>query len=233
MKEISDIRRENLQFLIDRSGSIAGLNEALGRKRNDSTLSQILHRVKDSKTGTPKAMGSRLARGIETSLNLGYGWMDSDHSSSLPEHTDGLIHLKHLSISACCGERGIANYEEETYIDNMAVSREWFHQNINRMREQGYELITAQGDSMEPTLKNGDLVVIDRRDTDITRRDGIFAVVIDGDLYIKRVQKVPGLLKFISDNKLYDSFEIRLAEVENRVYVCGRVVNSMNLRKYD
>ena len=65
------------------------------------------------------------------------------------------------------------------------------------------------------------------------RRDGVFCVLIDNDLYLKRVQRVPGSLRFISDNRLYDPFEIRLAEVESRVIVFGRMVNSLNLKRYD
>lgn len=100
------------------------------------------------------------------------------------------------------------------------------------MREQGYELITASGDSMEPTFRNGDLIVVDRQDSDL-KRDGVFCVLVDGDLYVKRVQRIPGAILFISDNSLYRPFEIPLKEVEFRLQVLGRVVNSMNLKRYD
>lgn len=174
-----------------------------------------------------------MAREIETKLSLGYGWMDADHSNEAFPEDDDLIYLRRLNVSACCGAAGVQNYEDEAYVDLMGVSRVWFKENINQIRENGYEIITAAGDSMEPTLKNGDLVVIDRFDTEITKRDGVFCVLIDNDLYLKRVQRVPGSLRFISDNRLYDPFEIRLAEVESRVIVFGRMVNSLNLKRYD
>lgn len=174
-----------------------------------------------------------MAREIETKLSLGYGWMDADHSREAFPEEDDLIYLRRLNVSACCGASGVQNYEDEAYVDLMSVSRVWFKENINQIRENGYEIITAAGDSMEPTLKNGDLVVIDRFDTEITKRDGVFCVLIDNDLYLKRVQRVPGSLRFISDNRLYDPFEIRLAEVESRVIVFGRMVNSLNLKRYD
>ena len=41
MKTIYDTRHENLLRLIDQFGSIASLNEALGRKRNDASLALI------------------------------------------------------------------------------------------------------------------------------------------------------------------------------------------------
>ena len=85
---------------------------------------------------------------------------------------------------------------------------------------------------MEPTFRNGDLIVVDRQDRDL-KRDGVFCVIVDGAQYVKRVQRIPGAVLFNSDNSLYRPFEIPLKEVEFRLQVLGRVVNSMNLKRYD
>lgn len=233
MRSVNDVRKENLIVLRERFKTLANLNLAIGKKKTDSTLSQIINGAKDTRSGNVKNLGDRLAREMETKLSLGYGWMDADHSNEAFPEDDDLIYLRRLNVSACCGASGVQNYEDEAYVDLMGVSRVWFKENISQIRENGYEIITAAGDSMEPTLKNGDLVVIDRFDTEITKRDGVFCVLIDNDLYLKRVQRVPGSLRFISDNRLYDPFEIRLAEVESRVIVFGRMVNSLNLKRYD
>lgn len=233
MRPVSEIRRENLELLIEEEGTIPALNEKLGRRRNDPSLSFIRAQSVRSSTGKPYLMGDKLARDIESKLKLGRGWMDADHSNEAFPEDDDLIYLRRLNVSACCGASGVQNYEDEAYVDLMGVSRVWFKENISQIRENGYEIITAAGDSMEPTLKNGDLVVIDRFDTEITKRDGVFCVLIDNDLYLKRVQRVPGSLRFISDNRLYDPFEISLSEVESRVIVFGRMVNSLNLKRYD
>lgn len=230
MRSVKEIRRENLQFLVEKYGSMKKLNEALGRK--DNSLTQILNESVHSVYGYKRTMGDKLARSIEEKLCLGYGWLDADHSNeAFPEEVD-LIYLRKLNVEASCGS-GIQNYEDEAFVDTLSVSRQWFEENIDKVRKNGYEIITASGDSMEPTLKNGDLVVIDRLDTAITKRDGVFCVLIDNDLYLKRVQKMPGVLRFISDNRLYDPFEIKLGEIESRVVVFGRMVNSLNLKKYE
>lgn len=233
MRSVNDVRKENLIVLRERFKTLANLNLAIGKKKTDSTLSQIINGAKDTRSGNVKNLGDRLAREMETKLSLGYGWMDADHSNEVFPEDDDLIYLRRLNVSACCGDRGIQNYQDEAYVDQMGVSRMWFKENIDQIRENGYDIITASGDSMEPTLKNGDLVVIDRFDTEITKRDGVFCLLIDNDLYIKRVQRVPGSLRFISDNRLYDPFEISLSEVESRVIVFGRMVNSLNLKRYD
>lgn len=233
MRSVADIRKENLIVLRERFKTLADLNRALGRGNRDSTISQVINGIKDTRTGKPKNLGDRLAREIEAKLSLGYGWMDVDHANDAFPEEDDLIYLRRLNVQACCGERGVQNYDDESYVDLMGVSRVWFRDNISQVRQNGYEIITASGDSMEPTLKNGDLVVLDRWDTEITKRDGVFCVLIDNDLYLKRVQKVPGCLMFLSDNKLYHPFEIPLNEVNSRVVVLGRMVNSLNLMRYD
>lgn len=232
MKTSTEIRRENLNILIERYGSIANLNAQLGRNRKDATLSQIRKGSVHSGTGRPRIMGDTMAREIETKLSLGYGWMDADHSNEAFPEEDDLIYLRRLNVSACCGSAGIQNYEDDAFVEQIQVSRPWFQENISKIREQGYELITASGDSMEPTFRNGDLIVVDRQDRDL-KRDGVFCVLVDGDLYVKRVQRIPGAVLFISDNSLYRPFEIPIKEVEFRLQVLGRVVNSMNLKRYD
>lgn len=83
MKTVSEIRRENLVFLIEMYGSIAKLNLVLGRGRKDGTLSQIKNRAINSASGAKRNMGNVLAREIEKKLNLELGWMDEEHPEKL------------------------------------------------------------------------------------------------------------------------------------------------------
>ena len=74
------------------------------------------------------------------------------------------------------------------------------------------EMIFAQGDSMLPTIEGGDSLLVDHSRTDIY--DGkIYCVRIDGQLYAKRLQKIPpNKVVVVSDNPKYRSFEIDLTE---------------------
>lgn len=70
------------------------------------------------------------------------------------------------------------------------------------------EMIFSQGDSMSPTIEGGDSLLVDR-----TRRmiyDGkIYCIRMDGQLYVKRLQKIPpNTIRVVSDNDKYRSFEI-------------------------
>ena len=53
------------------------------------------------------------------------------------------------------------------------------------------EIIPIRGDSMEPDLKDGDRVIVDRTDVNL-RQGGIFAVLDAGELIVKQVELVRG-----------------------------------------
>ena len=75
------------------------------------------------------------------------------------------------------------------------------------------DVIFSSGDSMYPTIEGGDCLVVDKSKTDIY--DGkIYCVRIDGQLYAKRLQKIPpDKIKVISDNKeKYDPFYVDLSK---------------------
>lgn len=74
------------------------------------------------------------------------------------------------------------------------------------------EMIIASGDSMEPTIEGGDSLLIDTSQKEVY--DGrIYCVRIEGQLYAKRLQKIPpSTIVVISDNQKYKSFEINFSQ---------------------
>lgn len=93
--------------------------------------------------------------------------------------------------------------------------------NINK---NSSEIIFASGDSMHPTIQGGDSLLIDRSKTEV--HDGrIYCVRIDGQVYAKRLQKIPpATIVVISDNPKYKSFEINLsAELDYDFEIIGEI----------
>jgi phage repressor protein C with HTH and peptisase S24 domain len=78
--------------------------------------------------------------------------------------------------------------------------------------------LQVRGDSMEPTLKDGDLVVCD---THGWQGDGIYVIQMDGEGFVKRLTRRPGRLVIISDNSVYHPYEESLESQALRVV--GRV----------
>lgn len=86
------------------------------------------------------------------------------------------------------------------------------------------DIVRVRGDSMEPTLWDGDRVIVDRTDTDV-RVDGIFAILDEGSLIIKQVEIVRGTdpveIVCKSRNPAYSTFNLVL---DGNSRVIGRVV---------
>lgn len=85
MGTASENRLRWLAHLVQQHGGVAALNRALQRGERDATLSQILNKAPNSKTGAPRRMGDKLARGIEQKLGLDHGVMDTEWRPTLFE----------------------------------------------------------------------------------------------------------------------------------------------------
>lgn len=98
-------------------------------------------------------------------------------------------------------ERETASYSiSKKLVDDLGISR------------NQTEMIFAHGDSMLPTIEGGDSLLVDHTRTEIY--DGkIYCVRIEGQLYAKRLQKIPpNIVRVVSDNDKYRSFEIDLSK---------------------
>lgn len=83
------------------------------------------------------------------------------------------------------------------------------------------------GDSMSPELESGDTVLVDRGRTNIAG-DGIYVISVDGMLYCKRLQLLPGRkLRVISINQAYEPYDVSLPDEHGQsdhIEIIGRVV---------
>lgn len=91
------------------------------------------------------------------------------------------------------------------------------------------EFIESHGDSMEPTIQDGDLLLIDRG-IDRVKSNGIYVLVAQGLVLVKRLQLlIGGSLLIISDNPKYEREVVKpdaVADlrVEGRVRWYGRAI---------
>jgi len=140
--------------------------------------------------------------------------------SSLIDSTDKYWIKYYPSINVSAG--GGAYDEDENY---EKLDMPDFFVNIVGGTEnlKNIEAINVTGDSMEPTLNNGNIIFIDKTKND-TAKDGIYAFVNENGLFVKRIQKrVDGALDVISDNKEYPVQTVDKGEIT----VLGKVVSSI------
>lgn len=85
-------------------------------------------------------------------------------------------------------------------------------------------LMRVSGDSMSPSIEDGDIVLIDQsQNQPLPGR--IYAVGVEDMVYLKRVDAAPGKLKLYSDNTFYEPLEIITQEqCEENVRIIGRAV---------
>ncbi len=77
-------------------------------------------------------------------------------------------------------------------------------------------IISVKGESMEPTLLDNDIVLLDMSKTNLSY-DGLFVIRFDDALHVKRVGRSPkkGHITIISDNKdLYPPMTAAVADIE-------------------
>ncbi|MGE4310271.1 LexA family transcriptional regulator [Desulfovibrio sp.] len=87
-------------------------------------------------------------------------------------------------------------------------------------------LMSVTGDSMRPTLENGDLALVNTAQTDVVS-GGIYAVGVDDSVLIKRLDKRPGKIVLVSDNRdAYAPQELDMTDevVRDSLRVIGRVL---------
>ncbi|MNZ81990.1 putative HTH-type transcriptional regulator [compost metagenome] len=135
-------------------------------------------------------------------------------ATALDEDRFALVPLYDVTVSA---GHGLLNGEENKLAD-LAFTRYWL--NKAGLRLSQLAAIRVKGDSMEPTIRGGDTILVDMAHTLI--QDGQVFVIRDGDtLLVKRLQrKLGGVIRVISDNRLYPEFETAADTLE----VVGRAV---------
>lgn len=209
-------RARILELSQERGASLASLSELLGR--NASYLQQFIRK------GSPRKLeeGDRktLARffGVdETELGAPGGEAQDISYAPSPSRDDSSewVEVARLDIGASAGPGALP--ESETAFDAFRFSRRW-------LAEQGLgdaqlSAITVEGDSMEPLLRDGDEILIDR--TPRPFRDGVHVVRLGDTLMVKRVaQAGAGRFALLSQNLAYPPVDVSAEEME----VIGRVV---------
>lgn len=223
MKPSSEIRKENLNLLIEQHGSIANLNTVLGRKRTDATLSQIRKGLTHSGSDKVRVMGDTLARDIEKKLKLGLGWMDTDHTGVLIPDTEGNeqdgVWVPELENYGAMGNE-VSFYEQDVIVGGLTLSHE-FVRRLNVSHPSNLRVINAHGDSMQPTIHPGDKILVDEGTKDL--HDGIYVLQSYDSIFIKRVSRnLRGQTLITSDNP-----NVKLSEEldgSESLNIIGRVV---------
>lgn len=159
-------------------------------------------RVQDIERGKVKELKASELKTLQEKFLINSWWLLTGKgemfiSNDTTKNSDNYF-IDLLNVRAGAGE-GIYNYVIET-VDTISLDKSFFRTPINTNKIKG---IQVDGDSMEPTLRDGDYVLIDENINFGT--NGIYAIQYGGQILIKRLQfKMDGTILIISDNDKYD-----------------------------
>lgn len=146
-----------------------------------------------------------------------------EHSRLIPKEA---VKLPRYDIQASAG-RGTLVLSEKVE-EYLTVGRDWLRRNLPPWAPPNavVGVLEGSGDSMEPTIRDGDLImVVQDINWRIVERGGVFVFSLDRDrLLLKRLEvMINGDLSIISDNKSYATQTIPFADIPHRIIVHGQV----------
>lgn len=143
-----------------------------------------------------------------------------EHPDDLPEGDFVMIPRLDVHLSAGGGRDQVEI--ELTKDMPQAFRTEWIR--LQRLRPSKLAAMRASGESMEPTIHDGDSLLVDTGDTRVV--DGkVYALWYDGGERVKRLSRLPGGgLRIESDNRRFSTVEVPPGELEH-VRIIGRIVH--------
>ena len=205
--------RARLMELVDAQGvSLSGLSALLGR--NPSYLQQFVRK------GSPRKLGEGDRRTLARFFGIDEAELGAAGEGGVTEYhgqrrTGGeWADVPRLPLGASAGPGAVAG--GELPVGQLRFSARWLK--THGLDAAMLSAIEVEGDSMDPTLRDGDEILVDR--TPRPLRSGIHVLRLDDVLLVKRVERAGDAVRLISDNRAYPEIEREAGEVE----IVGRVV---------
>ncbi len=230
MKEPDINHREVLDRLLQGTGlhKDAQLAELLGV--TPQAVSQARRKSK-----VPEHWIMRLA----VKYNLSLDWLFFGHAPSSPELAESarpvtrlpLPHMPDLPdvdlvlvplVSARLAAGTGSLETDAAIIGHFAFREDWICRKGNPDR---MVLMRVTGDSMEPEIRHGDMVLVDQGKRDLYGH-AMYAVAVNEEIYIKQIETLPGRRMVLrSLNERYAPIEVDLrGDLADSVHVIGRVI---------
>lgn len=200
-----------------------GISQAeLGRRvgLTQPAIANLIHR---NKSGTSHL--HRIARELGTSPAYLAGETDDPSEGALPSPTaesiadqlDAVL-LPEVQVSFSMG--GGSVIEDWPVVRQVPFSREWLR-SFTPSSPEHLAVARGEGDSMMPTILDGDLIILDLSQKTIRQQDRIWALSYGGVGMVKRVRALPdGSYQVNSDNAAVSPMHA----ADEEMHIVGRVV---------
>ncbi|WP_188065360.1 helix-turn-helix transcriptional regulator [Sphingobium sp. KCTC 72723] len=219
MDESHDARIALDRLIAERGENYADLSRLIGR--NPAYIQQFIKR------GTPRKLDEEdrrvLARYFGVAEQALGGAAVPLANIARTRGIPAVVAVPRLSLGASAGNGSLD--EDERAAGAMAFDAHWLrHLGV---RPQRVSIIRVDGESMAPTLSDGDDIMVDHDDDATRLRDGVYVLRLDGVLMVKRIAMGPlrGRFSVVSDNPHYPDWadiDPLLVDIVGRVVWTGR-----------
>lgn len=223
MDDSLDVRAALDRLIVERGDNYVDLSRLIGR--NPAYIQQFIKR------GSPRKLSEEdrgvLARyfGVPEAM-LGARAVPTAAVARPPgtrRAMPGVVAVPRLALGASAGGGSLDDDERTAGV--MAFDAQWLrHMGVQPQR---VSIIRVDGESMSPTLGDGDDIMVDHDDAAARLRDGVYVLRLDGVLMVKRVAMGPrrGRFSVLSDNIRYPDWadiDPALVDIIGRVVWTGR-----------
>ena len=217
MERIDGPRAELARLIADRRDDYAGLSRMLGR--NAAYIQQYIKR------GVPRRLSEEDRRNLARYFDVDESLLGGPRRD--PEPSKDLIAIPRFDVRASAGHGAFT--DGETPIAHLGFDPLFLKQLCNA-RPSDLSIIRVRGDSMFPTLADGDDIMVDRSGAGARLHDGIYVLRREDTLTVKRIAVHPGTRKITisSDNASYPSWpdcDPQDVDVIGRVVWAGRKIS--------
>lgn len=200
----------------ERGEDFAGLSRMLGR--NPAYIQQFVRR------GVPKRLREEERRKLARYFGISEALLGGPAEES--RAADALVSIKRHPVRASAGPGAIVN--EGLGKPYFGFDERWLKA-LTATPASSLSIVRVEGDSMSPTLNDGDDILVDLGDCVDGLRDGIYVLRVDDALIVKRLALSPmgRRVTVQSDNPAYPDWpDCGLDEIHciGRVIWSGRKV---------
>lgn len=213
---MSDPRSVLERLCAERGEDFAGLSRMLGR--NAAYVQQFVRR------GVPKRLKEEERRKLARYFAISEALLGGPAED--PSALHGLVSINRHPIGVSAGPGAIAGHEfAKPYF---GFDERWLKA-LTATPSSKLSIVRVEGDSMSPTLNDGDDILVDLGDSSERLRDGIYVLRVDESLIVKRLALNPmgKRVTVQSDNPAYPDWpDCGLDEIQSigRVIWSGRKI---------
>ena len=219
---IFTIRAQNLQKLIDEkfNGNATNFARIAIELPPDKKPTDVYVYLNGSRN-----ISNKKAKLIEKNLDLIDGYLDKSNDTDSQEQEPDTFNIPEYDVSLAADSLNGAEVLAPQNVVRIHTLNNTFLTEF-RVKKENLAVVKVVGDSMDPTLRNGERVVVD-----ISRKEFIdnrvFALTTKNHAWVKRLRITPNGERWRSDNEEYRQYDDELNGSKSTIVLLGLVLYSL------